>query len=40
MVRIPSYDGIGKFGKCLRVTVGSRRVMERFMEALLSLDRV
>ena len=38
-ILIKSYSGIGKFGVCLRVTVGSRRVMERFMEALLDLDR-
>lgn len=38
-ILIKEYDGIGAFGSCLRVTTGPMHSMERFVEALLELDR-
>jgi histidinol-phosphate aminotransferase len=38
-ILIKSYSGIGSLGKCLRVTTGEQRYMERFLEALLELDK-
>lgn len=38
-ILIKSYPGIGRFGKCLRVTTGEKKYMERFLEALYELDR-
>jgi histidinol-phosphate aminotransferase len=38
-ILIKSYDGIGKFGKCLRVTTGEKKFMKQFIEALFELDR-
>lgn len=38
-ILIKEYDGIGSFGSCLRVTTGPKCSMERFVEALLELDR-
>lgn len=38
-ILIKSYNGIGKFGKCLRVTTAEKKYMQQFMEALLELDR-
>ena len=37
-ILIKTYSGIGKLGKCLRVTTGERQYMERFVKALLELD--
>lgn len=37
-ILIKTYSGIGKLGKCLRVTTGGKQYMERFMEALLELE--
>ncbi len=38
-ILIKSYDGIGKLGKCLRVTTAEKKFMERFFNALIELDR-
>lgn len=38
-ILIKSYDGIGKFGKCLRVTTGERKYMKMFLDALQKLDK-
>ena len=37
-ILIKSYTNVGKYGKCLRVTIGERRYMEQFISALLELD--
>jgi len=37
-ILIKSYDGVGKFGKCLRVSIGNKDVMQKFMDALLEVD--
>ena len=38
-ILIKTYPGVGEFGDCLRVSIGERRYMERFTEALAELDR-
>lgn len=38
-ILIKSYPNVGNFGTCLRVTIGERKYMEQFMEALLELDQ-
>ena len=38
-ILIKSYPNVGSFGTCLRVSIGERSFMERFMEALLELDK-
>ena len=38
-ILIKSYAGVGRFGTCLRVSIGERKYMERFTEALAELDR-
>lgn len=37
-ILIKSYNGIGKFGKCLRVTTGEKKYMKMFLKTLLKLD--
>jgi histidinol-phosphate aminotransferase len=37
-ILIKSYPEVGKFGKCLRVSIGEKQYMQRFIEALLELD--
>lgn len=37
-ILIKSYANVGRFGTCLRVTIGARCFMERFMAALEELD--
>ena len=37
-ILIKSYPEIGEFGNCLRVTIGEKKYMEKFTEALLELD--
>lgn len=39
IILIKSYPNVGNFGTCLRVSIGERCFMERFMEALLELDK-
>lgn len=38
-ILIKSYPNVGEFGNCLRVSIGEKQYMERFMDALLELDR-
>ena len=38
-ILIKSYNGIGKFGNCLRVSTGEKQYMEQFLNALFELDR-
>lgn len=38
-ILIKSYDGVGRFGKCLRVSIGEKKYMESFTNALLKLDK-
>ncbi|MDE5886613.1 MAG: histidinol-phosphate aminotransferase family protein [Muribaculaceae bacterium] len=38
-ILIKSYPGVGNFGTCLRVSIGEKKYMERFLDALFELDR-
>lgn len=38
-ILIKSYQNVGEFGDCLRVSIGERQYMEIFMTALLELDK-
>lgn len=38
-ILIKEYSGIGSLGSCLRVSTGPKKCMERFVEALLDLDK-
>ena len=38
-ILIKSYPNVGDFGTCLRVSIGEKQYMERFMDALLQLDQ-
>lgn len=38
-ILIKSYPGVGEFGTCLRVSIGEQQYMQRFIEALLELDK-
>lgn len=38
-ILIKSYTGIGKLGKCLRVSTGEKEYMQRFLDALFELDK-
>ena len=38
-ILIKSYPDVGEFGTCLRVTIGERKYMELFLDALKELDR-
>ena len=38
-ILIKSYPDVGEFGTCLRVSIGERKCMEQFMNALLDLDK-
>ncbi len=38
-ILIKSYSCIGELGDCLRVTIGEKRIMEIFMNALLDIDK-
>ena len=38
-ILIKSYQGIGDFGKCLRVSIGAREYMEKFVSALFAIDQ-
>ena len=37
-ILIKTYPGVGKFGDCLRVSIGNKQIMERFTAALQELD--
>ena len=38
-ILIKQYNGIGKLGNCLRVTTGEKEPMEKFIKALIELDK-
>ena len=38
-ILIKSYPNVGRFGTCLRVTIGAKPYMEQFVSALLELDK-
>ena len=38
-ILIKSYPGVGEFGTCLRVSIGEKEYMQRFLEALFELDK-
>lgn len=38
-ILIKSYQNVGKFGDCLRVSIGGKKYMETFTDALLELDK-
>lgn len=37
-ILIKSYSNVGDFGDCLRVSIGEKKYMEQFMNALLEID--
>lgn len=38
-ILIKSYPNVGEFGTCLRVSIGEKKYMEQFCQALLELDK-
>ena len=38
-ILIKAYPDVGEFGNCLRVSIGEKKYMEKFTEALLELDK-
>ena len=38
-ILIKTYPNVGEFGDCLRVTIGEKRFMEKFISALVELDK-
>lgn len=38
-ILIKSYEGVGEFGTCLRVSIGEKKYMERFLTALFEIDK-
>lgn len=38
-ILIKSYSGVGNFGTCLRVSIGEKKYMEQFWNALIELDK-
>lgn len=38
-ILIKSYPNVGDFGTCLRVSIGEKQYMEKFIEALIELDK-
>lgn len=38
-ILVKSYNGIGIMGKCLRVSIGGKECMERFITALTAIDK-
>ena len=38
-ILIKVYPGVGKFGNCLRVSIGEKVYMQKFVDALLELDK-
>lgn len=39
MILIKSYPNVGEFGTCLRVSIGEKKYMQQFIEALIELDK-
>lgn len=37
-ILVKSYPDVGEFGTCLRVSIGEKKYMERFMSSLLDMD--
>ena len=37
-ILIKSYPNVGKFGTCLRVSIGEKKYMQQFLDALMELD--
>ena len=38
-ILIKTYSNVGEFGDCLRVSIGEKKYMEIFINALLDLDK-
>jgi histidinol-phosphate aminotransferase len=38
-ILIKTYANVGEFGNCLRVSIGEKKYMEIFIDALLELDK-
>ena len=38
-ILIKSYEGVGEFGTCLRVSIGEKKYMERFLTTLFEIDK-
>ena len=38
-ILIKVYPNVGEFGDCLRVSIGEKKYMEIFIDALLELDK-
>ena len=38
-ILIKTYAGVGDFGDCLRVSIGEKKYMKRFINALIEIDR-
>ena len=38
-ILIKSYPNVGEFGTCLRVSIGEKKYMMEFVEALLDIDK-
>ncbi len=38
-ILVKTYDNIGPFGKCLRVTTGEKVLMNKFVQALVNVDK-
>lgn len=38
-ILIKSYSGVGELGDCLRVSIGEKKYMEQFVNALLEIDK-
>jgi len=39
-ILVKSYNNLGNYGKCLRVSTGEKEYMQRFIDALIDLDKV
>ena len=37
-ILIKAYPNVGRFGNCLRVSIGEKKFMEKFINALVELD--
>ena len=38
-ILIKSYPNVGEFGTCLRVSIGEKKYMQQFCNALFELDK-
>lgn len=39
-ILVKSYNNLGEYGKCLRVSTGEKEYMQRFIDALIDIDKV